>query len=122
MCREYMCMMTGEWGWSINSNKLAYNNNKIVDKKQTTISKEDRIKLRAENYYEKILQKSNHTIVAINYTGSKDNVDAICVACGHKWKIRADHLANRCWCPICKKKKITNLSRQEALVNYPSDF
>ena len=34
MCREYMCMMTGEWGWSINSNKLAYNNNKIVDKKQ----------------------------------------------------------------------------------------
>ena len=95
---------------------------KIVDKKQTTISKEDRIKLRAENYYEKILQKSNHTIVAINYTGSKDNVDAICVACGHKWKIRADHLANRCWCPICKKKKITNLSRQEALVNYPSDF
>ena len=29
---------------------------KIVDKKQTTISKEDRIKLRAENYYEKILQ------------------------------------------------------------------
>lgn len=78
---------------------------KIADKKQTTISKEDRIKLRAENYYEKILQKSNHTIVAINYTGSKDNVDAICVACGHKWKIRADHLANRCWCPICKKKK-----------------
>ncbi len=78
---------------------------KIVDKKQNTISKEDRIKLRAENYYEKILQKSNHTIVAINYTGSKDNVDAICVACGHKWKIRADHLANRCWCPVCKKKK-----------------
>jgi len=27
-------MMTGEWRWSINSNKLAYNNNKIVDKKQ----------------------------------------------------------------------------------------
>jgi hypothetical protein len=26
--------MTGEWRWSINSNKLAYNNNKIVDKKQ----------------------------------------------------------------------------------------
>lgn len=77
---------------------------KIVNKKQTTISKEDRIKLRAENYYEKILQKSDHTIVAINYTGSKDNVDAICVVCGHKWKIRADHLANRCWCPVCKKK------------------
>ena len=31
---EYMCMMMGEWRWSINSNKLAYNNNKIVDKKQ----------------------------------------------------------------------------------------
>ena len=33
MCRGYMCMMMGEWRWSINNNKLAYNNNKIVDKK-----------------------------------------------------------------------------------------
>ena len=78
---------------------------KIIDKKQITISKEDRIKLRAANYYEKILEKSNQTIVVSNYVGSKDSVDASCITCGHKWKIRADHLVNRCWCPVCKKKK-----------------
>lgn len=77
---------------------------KITGKKRTTMSEEDRKKLRADNYYEKILQKSNHTIVAINYVGAKDDVDAICVTCGHKWKSRADHLVDRCWCPVCKKK------------------
>lgn len=75
-------------------------------RKRISMSEEDRKKLRADNYYEKILQKSNHTIAAINYIGSKDNVDAICLTCGHKWKSRADHLADRCWCPVCKKASI----------------
>ena len=78
---------------------------KIDGRKQTAMSEEERIKLRADNYYEKILQKSNHTIVATNYVGAKGNVYAICVTCGHKWKCRADHLVDRCWCPVCKKKK-----------------
>ena len=73
--------------------------------KNPFISEQDRKKLRADNYYEKILRKSNHTIVAINYTGSKDDVDAICVNCGYKWTTRADHLVDRCWCPKCKKEK-----------------
>ena len=72
------------------------------------ISKQDRKKLRADNYYERILRKSNQTIVAVNYTGSKDNVDAMCVICGYKWITRADHLADRCWCPKCKKKNIVH--------------
>lgn len=72
------------------------------------ISKQDRKKLRADNYYERILRKSNQTIVAVNYTGSKDNVDAMCVICGYKWTTRADHLADRCWCPKCKKKNIVH--------------
>ena len=76
-----------------------------INNKKQKMSQEDRIQLRADNYYEKILQKSNHTIAAINYVGSKNDVDAICVSCGHKWKIRADHLSERCWCPVCKKKK-----------------
>ena len=72
-------------------------------RKQILMSEEERKKLRADNYYEKILQRSNHTIIASNYVGSKEEVDAICVICGHKWKSRADHLLNRCWCPACKK-------------------
>lgn len=78
---------------------------KINEKKRTVMSTEERIKLRADNYYKKILQKSNNTIVALNYVCSKDNVDALCITCGHKWKSRADHLVDRCWCPVCKKKK-----------------
>lgn len=78
---------------------------KITRKKQTKVSKEEQIKLRAERYSEKVLQKSNHTIVAMNYIGSKENVDAICVVCGNKWRTRADHLLDRCWCSICKKNK-----------------
>ena len=75
-------------------------------KKQRLLSEEDRKKIRANNYCEKILQKSNRTIVATNYTGSKDDVDAICLTCGHRWKSRADHLVDRCWCPVCKKASI----------------
>lgn len=77
---------------------------KNTSKKRVMMSEEERIKLRANNYYEKILEKSNHMIVAINYTGAKNDVDAICIACGYKWKSRADHLADRCWCPACRKK------------------
>lgn len=75
-------------------------NPKIKGRTRTTISKEEQMKHRADNYYEKILQKSNRTIVAMNYIGSKDDVDAICVTCGYKWKSRADHLVDRCWCPM----------------------
>lgn len=79
---------------------------KIISKKRTAMSGEERGKLRADNYYEKILQKSNRTIAAINYVGAKENVDAICITCGNKWKSRADHLIDRCWCPVCKKIKV----------------
>lgn len=72
--------------------------------KKSKISEGERLKIRAEKYYEKILQKSNQTIVATNYSGSKEYVDVRCVICGHKWESRADHLVARCWCPICKKK------------------
>lgn len=78
---------------------------KSKDSTRTTISKEEQIKHRADNYYEKILQKSNHTIAAINYTGANDDVIALCLTCGHIWKIRADHLRGRCWCPMCRKRK-----------------
>lgn len=77
---------------------------KIGKKQGIMMSNEERSKLRASNYCEKILARSNHTIVAFHYIGSKDNVDALCINCGNRWKIRADHLADRCWCPVCKKK------------------
>lgn len=54
----------------------------------------------------KVVQRSNNTITVTNYVGSKFDVDAVCMICGHKWKIRADHLIERCWCPNCKKQTI----------------
>ena len=77
-----------------------------ADGNKIVFSEEDRAKLRAANYFEKVLEKSNRSIVAVNYTGAKDDVDAICVACGYKWKSRADHLLDRCWCPVCKRKNM----------------
>lgn len=70
------------------------------------ISKEEQIKLRADKYYKKVVQRSNNTITVTNYVGSKFDIDAVCMICGHKWKIRADHLIERCWCPNCKKQTI----------------
>lgn len=78
-------------------------NIKMNSKNKTVLSAEERRKLRADNYFDKILQSSNYKIVAINYIGAKEEVDAKCIVCNHKWKIRADHLIDRCWCPICKK-------------------
>ena len=77
---------------------------KITSSKRTPMSEEERIKHRADNYYKKILKNSNHTIVALNYVGAKNDIEAICVTCGYKWKTRADHLMSRCWCPACKKR------------------
>ena len=85
---------------------------KIAGKKHPEISVEEREKLRADNYLERILQKSNHTIAAFHYTGAKNDVDAICLVCNHKWKVRADHLVARCWCPACKKENATSTSGQ----------
>lgn len=78
-------------------------NIKMNTKNKTVLSAEERRKLRADNYFDKILQSSNYKIVAINYIGAKEEVDAKCIVCNHKWKIRADCLIDRCWCPICKK-------------------
>lgn len=78
---------------------------KIVNNKNK-ISKDEQIRLRADKYYKKVVQRSNHTITVTNYVGSKFDVDALCMICGHKWKSRADHLLERCWCPNCRKQTI----------------
>lgn len=54
-------------------------NPKVNVKITKTISDEEKLKLRADNYREKILEKSNYTIVVSNYVGSKEDVDATCV-------------------------------------------
>lgn len=76
-----------------------------ADTRCQPMSEEEKQKLRASQYVYKILQKSNGTIVAKNYTGAKDNVDAECLMCGHVWRTRADHLSDRLFCSKCKANK-----------------
>lgn len=76
------------------------------------MSSANNLYLRAQKYAKKIDEKSNGKIsVNINdYLGSKQNIKAKCTVCGCIWNIRADHLLDRCWCPICRpfQKSIIN--------------
>ena len=56
-----------------------------------------------KKYSEKVFEKSNRTIAVLKYYGSKSNVEVGCLNCNHRWKIRADHLLSKCYCPNCQK-------------------
>ena len=56
-----------------------------------------------KKFSEKIFSKSNGTIEVLKYYGSKSNAEVGCLICNHIWKIRADHLLDRCYCPNCRK-------------------
>ncbi|WP_281202994.1 hypothetical protein [Cytobacillus kochii] len=54
---------------------------------------------RAEAFREKVLARSNNTIVILNYVSSKEKVTSECKVCGQTWKIRGDHLMARLYLP-----------------------
>ena len=55
-----------------------------------------------QEFSEKVFEKSNGTIVVFKYYGAKSNAEVGCLKCDNIWKIRADHLLERCYCPRCK--------------------
>lgn len=81
----------------------------IVKRKERKIKEvltaEEKQKIKYNTYAKKVLEKSNGKIKALSYTNSKEKVKALCLECGHKWDLRADHLLERCKCPICKSSK-----------------
>lgn len=96
-----------EW-YSSYSNIIKNPRCPICDRKQPVIRVEkniedipDKEKQKYIKYAMKILEKSNGKIGALTYTNSKENVEALCLECGYKWKIRAEHLLERCKCPNC---------------------
>lgn len=73
-------------------------------KERIVLSEEEKLKKRLSNYQYKIALKSNNTIQILSYTNSREKVSAKCLICGHEWTNgRADHLLDRCYCPICKR-------------------
>lgn len=91
---------------AINSPKCPFCEPKDSRIQKEEISDEERKILRAANYAFKLLQKSHGCVNAKNYTGAKENVNAECLKCGHRWDVRADHLLDRPYCPICKANKV----------------
>lgn len=79
---------------------------KHIAKDTKKVSEDEKRRLREIKYYSKLIEVSNGTLKANNYTGSKDSVNVECVVCGHRWTTRADHLLSRAYCPACKKRKI----------------
>lgn len=76
-----------------------------ICKKKEKMSDEERKERRDANYKEKLLHRSNGNINAHDYAGAKDSVSAECLNCGYGWKIRADRLLERPYCPKCKVNK-----------------
>lgn len=58
-----------------------------------------------EKYRKKIMEKSNGTIEVLAYTGAKERAVVKCLVCNHEWGYRADHLSDRCYCPMCRKRQ-----------------
>lgn len=82
-----------------NSNSIKYEK-KI--KERLNKSKETIRKNRLSSYQYKIAIKSNYSIQIIKYVGAKEDAIARCLICGHEWTRRADHLLERCYCPMCR--------------------
>ena len=75
---------------------------KVKEKKIPSFEEKNKIKL--ERYQEKLNQRSNGKLIAVNYYGAKEKLTVGCTNCGNVWKIRADHLLERCYCPKCREK------------------
>lgn len=73
--------------------------------KKEVLSVEERQEIKYNAYAQKVLEKSNGKIKALSYINSKEKVSALCLECSYKWNLRADHLLERCKCPICRNNK-----------------
>lgn len=78
----------------------------IKEKKEKIVmSEEEKLAKRLSSYQYKVALKSNSTIQILSYTSAKEKVTAKCLICGHEWtNARADHLLERCHCPMCKSR------------------
>ena len=62
-----------------------------------------------EKYKTKLEERSEHKITAISFKDSRSPAKARCLQCGREWETRADHLLDRPYCSVCKKKNKNSL-------------
>ena len=82
--------------------KCIYCNNKKIVRQLRKTTPEEKNRMKQIVYQEKLTEKSNGKLLAINYNGSREYLSVGCTLCGNVWKIRADHLLERPYCPKCK--------------------
>ncbi len=58
-----------------------------------------------KKFSESVFTKSNGSIAVLKYNGSKSNAEVGCLKCYYEWKIRPDHLLERCYCPKCRNNR-----------------
>lgn len=97
--------------WSSNYKKILKNPvcpicspNKVVSSIEKKIMAKEKLKIDyGKSFSEKVFAKSQGTIVVLKYYGSKSNAELGCLECNYIWKMRADYVIDRCYCPNCKK-------------------
>ena len=85
--------------------------NKKQKKEKAILSYEDRL-LKEEQkiaqkftlYRSKVEERSEHNLTVLSFKDSRSPAKAKCLKCGYEWEARADHLLDRPYCPICKKR------------------
>ena len=76
-----------------------------LENESIAVSEEKKQAKRFSSYQYKVALKSDATIQILSYTDSKEKVTAKCLLCGYKWTDdSADHLLEKCHCPMCKNR------------------
>ena len=76
----------------------------VKTEKKRILSAEEKLVQKFLKYQAKLEYRSQHKLTALSYKDSKSSAKAKCLACGYEWEARADHLLDRPYCPICKRK------------------
>jgi DNA polymerase III epsilon subunit-like protein/rubrerythrin len=60
---------------------------------------------KSSRFHRKLDERSGHQLVAMSFKDSRSPARVKCQICGHEWEARADHLLDRPYCPVCKRKQ-----------------
>ena len=73
-----------------------------------TLTEEEKIRIRDNEYKEKVLAETNGNVSCLIYRGSTEKADYHCNVCGHEWSTRPDHFKDRQMyqCPACSGTRI----------------
>ena len=110
-----ICNNIWNCSYKVATNKPICPNCKINSKVYNIEKRGQKTNIPKKNIYEKTLERTQRyiskiddlgkgNIAILEYTNSVTKTKAKCNVCKYEWYIRPDHLLERPYCPICKKK------------------